>query len=298
MKTKNFILLLFMALCYKYSFAQEPKLFLKELLSNKVEYGLTITPDKKTIYFVKTDSFYVPKPKTIYKSKMLNNKWSTPQKVNFSGDYSDSSPFVTPDGKRLFFASTRPVKGKPVKSNNIWYVDIINGREMLPIFLEEVNSEKSDYSPSTDKYGNLYFGSVRDGGVGWGDLWWSEFKNGKYQKPQNLGNNINSKSGEWGSCVSPNGNFIIFENSGKPQNQSAAGDLYIAFKENGKWQKPIHFMNKLNSIGSDLSPKIHGDTFYFASNRENNYEPRMNWNNVDFYTISLKDVLKSIQKIK
>ena len=57
-------------------------------------------------------------------------------------------------------------------------------------------------------------------------------------------------------------------------------------------------MNKLNSIGSDLSPKIHGDTFYFASNRENNYEPRMNWNNVDFYTISLKDVLKSIQKIK
>jgi len=295
MKIINYILFTIFTLICFYTNAQEPEQFLKELGSNKVEYGLTITPDKKIVYFVKTDSFYVTKPKAIYKSKMLNGKWSEPQKVSFSGNFSDSSPFVTPDGKRLFFASRRPVNGKPVKNNNIWYVDLKNGQEGKPVFIKEVNSEEGAYSPSVDAFGNLYFGSVRDGGEGWGDLWWSEFKDGKYQVPQNLGSTINSKHGEWGSCISPSGKFIIFENSGKPQNQSASGDLYIAFKENDEWQKPIYFKNKLNSVGSDLTPKIHGDTFYFASNRENNYEPNMNWNNVDLYTLPLTEVLNSIE---
>lgn len=294
MKTKNFIITLLLTFCYCHLGAQEPKLFLKELLSNKVEYGVTITPNEKTVYFVKTDSFYVSKPKAIYKSVNVDGEWVKPEKVSFSGEYSDSSPFVTPDGKRLFFASSRPVDGKTVKRNNIWYVDIVNGEEGQPVCLKEVNSEESDYSPTTDKHGNLYFGSYRNGGLGSGDLWWSEFKNGKYHTPQNL-SSINSEQGEWGSCISPNGKFIIFENSGKSQNQSAAGDLYIAFKENDEWQTPIYFKNKLNSVGSDLTPKIHGNTFYFASNRGNDYEPNMNWNNVDLYALSLTEVLNSVQ---
>lgn len=293
MKLRNYIIIGICLLSVTLIKAQEPKLFLKELLAEKVEYGATITPDKRTVYFVKTDSFYVSKPKAIYKSKNSNGKWTAPEKVSFAGNYSDSSPFVSPDGKRLFFASRRPVNGNEVKNNHIWYVDITNEQEGQPVYISEVNSEQGAYSPTVDLNGNLYFGSVRDGGEGWGDLWFSEFKDGKYQAPQNLGNKINTKHGEWGSCIAPNGQFIIFENSGKAQNQSQAGDLYIAFKENGEWQEPIHFKNNLNSVGSDLTPKIHGNTFYFASNRPKNNIA--NWNNVDLYTMPLAEVLNSIQ---
>lgn len=277
------------------AYAQVPTLVFEPHLSNKVEHSLTISPDKRTIYFVKTDSFYVSKPKAIYKSKLSNGQWSDPQKVSFSGEYSDSSPFLTTTGDRLFFTSLRPVNGVPAKSNNIWYVDIIDGKEGVPIYLSAVNSEESDYSPSLDKYENLYFGSYRSGGHGSGDLWWSEFKDGIYQKPENLGGIINSEFGEWGSCISPNGKFIIFENSGKSENQSAAGDLYVAYKENRRWTQPIHLNSTINSVGSDLTPKIHGNTLYFASNRENDYESVLNWNNVDLYSISLIELLNSVQ---
>ncbi|MEL7124412.1 MAG: hypothetical protein AAFO07_33560, partial [Bacteroidota bacterium] len=272
-----------------------PVLFAKEILSDKVEYSLTVSPDKKTIYFVKTDSFYVSKPKAIYKSVQENGDWSVPQKVWFSNHPTDSNPFLTPDGKRLFFTSRRPVKGKKVESSNIWYVDIVDGKEGEPQYLEGVNSTASEYSPTTDKNGNLYFGSYREGGHGWGDIWWSEYKDGQYQPPQNMGANINTKHGEWGSCIAPNGNYLIFENSGRSENQSASGDLYIAFKENGVWQKAKHFKTQLNTIGSDLTPKIHGDTFYFASNRKHEYQDAMILNNVDLYSIPIQSVLASIK---
>ncbi len=293
MKLKRGFYIVFCILPITMSEAQEPQLFLKDLLQINVEYSVTITPDKKTVYFVKTDSFYVSKPKAIYKSKYTNGKWIPPKKVSFSSEYSDSSPFISPDGKRLFFTSRRPVKGLKVSNSNIWYINLENGTESEPIYLPGVNSDKNEYSPSVDREGNLYFGSYRSGGQGWGDLWYSEFKEGKYQTPQNLGNKVNTKHGEWGSCITPNGQFIIFENSGKPQNQSEAGDLYIAFKKNGEWQEPIHFKNSLNSVGSDLTPKIHGNTFYFASNRPK--DNVANWNNVDLYSMPLAEVLNSIQ---
>jgi len=274
--------------------AQEVELFLEEVLSDRVEYGATLTPDKKTVYFVKTDSFYVSKPKSIYKTTLNNGKWTTPKPVHFSGKYSDSSPFVSPDGKRLFFASRRPVKHQKESNNNLWYVNIENGQEGQPIYLTTVNSEKSEYSPSVDQEGNLYFGSYREGGFGSGDLWYAAFKNGSYETPENLGKPVNSEHGEWGSCISPDGSYLIFENSGKPQNLSASGDLYISFKHQGRWQKPIHLKGDLNSIGSDLTPRIHGTSFYFASNRKKQAEAVVNWNNVDLYTISLTDLMKDL----
>jgi hypothetical protein len=287
MKFKSYTLLF--TILYFNAYPQQPQSFLEQLLSDKVEYGLTITPDKNTIYFVKTDSFYVTKPKAIYKSVKSNGVWSRPIIASFSTHDSDSSPFVSPDGKKLFFTSRRPVNGKQANGSNIWYVDLANGNEGEPKFLKEVNSETSDYSPTTDKSGNLYFGSYRDGGLGSGDLWWSEFKNGVYQKPQNLGSKVNSKFGEWGSCISPDGMFLIFENSGKANNLSPAGDLYISHKFNGEWQEPFHFDEKINSIGSDLTPKIHDDILYFASNRpKNNIN---NCNNVDLYIISVSKLL-------
>lgn len=273
-------------------FAQEPQLFLEELLTNKVEYGATVSNDGKTVYFVKTDSFYTPTPKTIYKLVKQGDTWSDAEVASFSGEYSDSSPFLSPDGTRLFFASRRPHNGITPKYNHVWYVDIENGIEGTPRYLEVVNSSYGAFSPSVDASGNLYFGSVRDNGHGSGDIWRSAYVDGEYQAPTNLGGNVNSKNGEWGSCISPCGQYIIFENSGNPENLSPAGDLYIAVMKDGAWQTPIRFDNAINSIGSDLTPRIHKNMFYFASNRPR--ESGLVLNNVDLYQCRLADVLQSV----
>lgn len=280
---------------FSLSEAQEPTLFLKDLMSKKVEYGATITPDSKTVYFVKTDSFYISKPKIIYKTNNINSVWSIPIKVNFSGKYSDSSPFVTPDGKRLFFTSKRPKENETVENNNIWYVDLVDGKEGKPVCLNIVNSKKSEYSPSLDNQGNLYFGSNRDGGYGMGDLWYSEFKNGKYQKPINLGRLINTPNGEWGSCISADGQLLIFENSGNKQNYSDAGDLHISQKINGTWQKPLHLPQPINSVGSDLTPKFHNGFLYYASNRNYDHLGNLDLNNVNLYSLSITNILHRIK---
>ncbi|MDG5493103.1 beta-lactamase family protein [Psychroserpens sp. SPM9] len=271
----------------------QPELFAEGILTNKVETSLTLMPDRKELYFAKKDSFYAGGQKSaIYKSKLVNKQWSQPEVASFSGEFSDSSPFATPDGNRIYFSSNRPISGtKPKKDRDIWFVEKQGDSWSEPQHLSVYNSEKSEYSPTLDKQGHLYFGSYRDGGLGSGDLWVSHLNNGSYQTPINLGNAINTKGGEWGSCIAPDGDYIIFEASGREENITHDGDLYISYYKNNQWTKAKH-LGELNSGGSDLSPKIHQDKLYFASNRHKDFRVEMNNNNVELYTIDLASILQ------
>ena len=62
------------------------------------------TPDGRMLYFVKsTPSFTDWK---IHVSRYVDGRWSTPEVAPFSGKYRDADPFVTADGKRLYFTRT------------------------------------------------------------------------------------------------------------------------------------------------------------------------------------------------
>lgn len=276
--------------------AQSPEVFAEELLSTAVEYGFTLSPDQKVAYFVRTDSFYTATPRAIYETSWTGERWTTPEVAPFSGTHEDSSPFIAPDGKKLFFTSDRPINGREVPAANIWCVELQDGKPTgEPFPVDAVNSETNEYSPSVDLAGNLYFGSYREGGVGYGDLWWSAYQEGEYQQPQNLGSAINTKEGEWGSCISPDGELLIFENSGDTLNLSPAGDLYLAVKRNDQWERIRHLPAPINSIGSDLTPKIHGDTLFFASNRPKE-DGTFDLNNVDFYQLKLAELYKFLEE--
>ena len=139
--------------------------------------------------------------------------------------------------------------------------------------------------------GDLYFGSTRDGGVGWGDIYYAKWQDGKFQFPEVLGTAINSSDGEWGSCISSDGTFLIFEASGRPENKSNNGDLYISHFKNGKWAKAINIV-PLNSSGSDLTPKLSpdGKYLYFGSNRHPDIKVEMKNDDVDVYKIPMNQL--------
>src|SRR4030095_15510829 len=151
------------------------------------------TPDAKTLYFLKNDPSF--NHWTIVVSHEQDGKWSTPEVAPFSGQFSDADPFITLDGQRFFFISTRPVNGKPKEA---------------PQHLAAVNSDTNEWFPTVSKNGNLYFGSERPGGKGICDLYVSRLVNGEYQTPENLGEPINTAANEVEPFIAPDGSYIIF----------------------------------------------------------------------------------------
>lgn len=225
------------------------------------------TPDGGTIYYLKnTPSF---NHWTIVFSQYRNGRWDSPEVAPFSGQYSDADPFITEDGKRLFFISTRPVDGKAKEDTDIWMIEKGASGWGEPKHLGPlVNSNGSEWFPTVSKDGTLYFGSDRSAGKGRTDIWRSKLVDGKYAEPENLGDAINSPASEVEPYIAPDESFMIFAAAGRPDGKGAF-DLYVSYQKNGQWTKAENLGDKINSSAWDFSPKISpdGKYFFFTSNR-------------------------------
>jgi Tol biopolymer transport system component len=261
--------------------AQQPQIFNANVISTgDDESHPAFTPDGKTLYFLKnTPSF---NHWTIVASREQNGKWSTPEVAPFSGQYADADPFITADGERFFFISTRPVNGKAKEDTDIWMMKEAGDGWSAPEHLAAVNSETSEWFPTVSKNGNLYFGSERPGGKGRCDLYCSKLVDGQYQAPENLGQPINSAANEVEPFIAPDESYIIFAGTGLPESRGAY-DLYVSFRRDNGWTKPENLGDKINSVGWDFSPKVSpdGKWFLFTSNRsfaDKPLEKRLSYN--------------------
>ncbi|HVU99319.1 MAG TPA: hypothetical protein VHE34_29055 [Puia sp.] len=225
------------------------------------------SPSGDTLYFLKglPDANFF----SICVSYRRNGQWSKPQVVPFSGRWLDADPFVTRDGKTLYFVSNRPVKeGDPVKADwDIWKVSISPGNWGMPVHLDSpFNSSSSEYFPTLADNGNLYFGSGRPGGKGRSDLYVCRWVNGHYGEPENLGDSINTGDNEYEPYISPDERFLIFMAT-RP-NGLANADFYISFRMNGVWSKARRLLAPVNSDATEWGGKMGRDgKFYFGSAR-------------------------------
>ena len=244
-----------------------PQLFGENVISTgDDESHPHLTADGKTLYFLKnTPSF---NHWTIVVSREQNGKWTTPDVAPFSGQYADADPFITADGERFFFISTRPVKGKSKEDTDIWMMRKAGASWSEPEHLSAINSEASEWFPTVSKNGNLYFGSERPGGKGRCDLYCSKLVDGQYGPPENLGEPINSGANEVEPFIAPDESYLIFAGTGLPESKGAY-DLYVSLRQNGTWTRPRHLGDKINSVGWDFSPKVSADGkwFFFTSTR-------------------------------
>ena len=121
----------------------------------------------------------------------------------------DSQPSLSPDGKRLYFASDR--KGGKGKSD-IWHVEFKNGSWGKPINAgDSINTEGNEASPFIHLDGQtLYFRS--DGHIGMGDydLFLSRWENNSWGEAQNMGYPINSPGSEGALKVSTDGSYAYY----------------------------------------------------------------------------------------
>ena len=105
---------------------ENPAVFMENIVSTNLnERDMAISPDGSEMFFTIQSNQHAVS--TIIRLKKLsNNKWSNPEVASFSGKYSDLEPAYSPDGKKLYFSSNRPVAGNDPKDYDIWYVEKIN----------------------------------------------------------------------------------------------------------------------------------------------------------------------------
>lgn len=231
------------------------------------QLGLTFSPDGGTAFWVAWNGAWGSNTKTrqtIFVSRYQHDDWTDPAPVTFSGEHSDSDPFVSPDGKWLYFVSDRPSHDEDTElDDNIWRYDLNKVRE--PEFLS-VNSKAAEYSPVATTSGALYFASARKGGVGQGDLYRAAPLESGFGKPEIMSAALNSPDGEWNLWVSADEQEIIFEASSRPTNMSMSGDLYYSWRTDAGWNEAVH-LESLSSFHSDLMPRLHpnGRTLYYTT---------------------------------
>lgn len=248
-----------------------PEIFMPGLLNNEYPHGSPVfTADGNEVYF----------PGIMY-MKRINGKWTKLNIAPFSGTNRDVNPTITSDGKKIFYCSQQM------------------GNSMGPIvhhMVAEKNGEKWN-KPKTIDYGidsipkgwqisvsnsdAIYFSTSKLNSFGMGDIYKSEYKNGNYSLPINLGNRINSTFTEGDPFISPDEDYIIFT-SYKPGGKGN-GDLYISFlKSDNTWCDPINLGDDINSKDLDIWPNVSPDRKYlfFISNR--NQKTNIYWVSTDF----------------
>ena len=207
---------------------------------------------------------------TILETRRRGGKWTAPVMAPFSGRWSDADPHFTPDGSRLFFISNRPDSGDTAQAScDLWVVERANDGWGEPRRLgPEVCGEGTEWSPSIAANGNLYFGATREGGRGRDDLWMARFADGRYSTPVNLGDSINTKTGEVEPWVAPDESYLIFSAGGRTDG-SGGLDLYVSFRRDGVWSAARPLGHGINTPGWEFNPSVSPDgrSLYFTSTR-------------------------------
>lgn len=209
----------------------------------------------------------------ISKMTMIDNRWSEPKVVSFSGKYHDLEPFLSPDNLTLYFASSRPKnKDKATKDFDIWYVErkSINSPWGAAVNIGAgINSDKNEFYPSVAANKNVYFTSDRSDSKGKDDIFCSKWNGQTYDEAVSLGTGVNTEGYEFNAYISPSESFLIFSGYNR-EDGLGSGDLYISRKgSQAAWTKAINFGSVINSEKMDYCPfvDIKNKTLYFTSQR-------------------------------
>lgn len=216
--------------------------FSKKVNTKFNESSPIFTKDGKTMYFTRNNFLNGKKGKSndkstfvkIYKATLIKGEWDNITELSFNTNESSfAHPTLSLDEKTMYFASD--MEGTNGYSD-IYKVKINNdGSFGKPENLGlEINTKGRETFPSIDKEGNLYFASDGHLGLGGLDLFIAKInKEGNFQKPMNLGENINSSKDDFAITFydKTSGFFTSNRDNGK-----GFDDIYY-FKENICLQK-------------------------------------------------------------
>lgn len=167
-----------------------PKLISSNINIKYNDAAASLSPDGKTLFL-----YYEEGEGDIYTSTLEGSEWSKPKPLNKNINtalFYETCASVSADGKKLYFASNRP--------GGIGELDLYvcerdsKGDWGKAVNLgANVNTPENEDSPFIHHDGvTLYFSSDGHPNLGNSDIFFTEFKNNKWSKPENIGWPLNS----------------------------------------------------------------------------------------------------------
>ncbi|HPF50674.1 MAG TPA: hypothetical protein PK335_03820 [Draconibacterium sp.] len=215
------------------------------------EYSLAISPGGDEVFYSKGTW---PECKIIHMKK-IDNKWPEPEIATFSEDCYSTEPAFSPDGKYLYFSSSKGMTD--INQYSIWRVEKVgkswgNATKVIDI----TDSNVWEFHPGVTNNGTVYF-CYWDSKTNIGSIYKSEYLNGVYSEPVKENIPVQGNGSVTNPFVDPDERFII--TSIQTENSQSKYDTFISFRENKKWSVPKNFGERLNTPEDDDSFDISPD---------------------------------------
>jgi Tol biopolymer transport system component len=258
-----------------------PEIFAPRVVSleTRLETYPTFSPDLKTMFFSVVNAGWTEG--RLLSTRLAKGVWTSPETAAFSDARSINwESAISPDGKRMFFASNRP----PSSGMDIWMVErTVDASWSAPVRLPEpINSAAEDGSPCVTNNGTLYFKSLRVGGTGGSWLYRAVPTRRAYTTVESLGQIVRTRSGESEPFVSPDESYLIFISQTRPGG-IGGWDLWISFREkDGSWTEPSNLGPNINTVDDEYGPRVTPDGRYLFFTRDRRGKA------VDIYWVSTR----------
>ena len=233
MNHHSFLFLLVSLFSAGFAFAQEPGYF-NHARTRCFGGGMSFSKDGKTLFhveFFKTDSMQAARLQ-VATSTWQNGAWTTPVNLNLTTIGQEVSPVLSPDGNRLYFASTAPAPDRQEAGDlNIWYSDRSANGWSSPVFIDALNSNMADRMTGVDKSGRFYINSNKNGNQ---DIFVTSLTAGQWSTPTPVATWNSDMDEEYVSVNDELG--IAFIQRSRPREGT---ELLYSVSKNGQWQIPV-----------------------------------------------------------
>lgn len=243
-----------------------PKVFAKSIIAPNNEHVgyCAFSPNGSDLYYAVTNDNWAGSMILHVSTHNLERK----DTLYLKDKIYEGEPFVTSDGKTMFFTIIlKPVDGE------IWQSDIYKVNKTLsgwsaPEILDPIiNSSASEWHISLTDKNIAYFTSERERGTSalHGDIYRSELQDGKFINLTKLPPPINTNYNDSDPLIARDESYLIFH-SNRPGGYGEH-DLYISFNKNGKWSDPQNMGKDINTVGWEMAPTLTPDGKYLLFTR-------------------------------
>lgn len=250
----------------------------KSVNSEYSDYAPVLNKDETKLYFTsrrpgnfgekKKLKFY---DEDIFVSKKVDDAWTVAKRIGvpLNSKGHDASVCFSPDGKTFYIYKhqKQDIFYSEMGSDSIWS----KPKRMDIDFNKKKIHEPSVFFAADGK--TMYYVSEIDGGFGKKDIFVSKMgEDGKWQKGENLGAEINTPMDEDAPFVTVTGDTLFFSSKGHVG--YGGYDIFMCVKaSDGKWSEPENVGFPINSSGNDIYFVMtkDGKTGFFSSVRDDSH---------------------------
>ncbi len=256
--------------------------------SGALEYLPSLTVDGNKIIFNRR----INGDEDFYESNKVAGVWQNAKPIagKLNTNFNEGAQNVSEDGEWLIFTGCNYPEGFGSCDLYISYKNKNGEWSEAENIGRNINTDAWETAPSLspDKR-DLYFSSTRAGGLGGSDIWVSHKSDkGIWQKPENLGETINTSGDDGCPFIHADNQTLYFNSNGRTG--YGMSDLFVSRKnEKGEWQTPTNLGYPINTIDDEGSLVVAADgkTAYYASDK-GDFK-----NGLDLYTFELREDIRA-----